>query len=166
MSSKGPPFGPEVLTPALLANFMGMLVFDKFEGLSGWVSWKGPAREVEWPYTIGGGGVSPVPDPPPPQTKVTIVGKKKIYNLTWKTFSGHYWCTNFGVGGWRFAAVGGWRLVVGGWCGLVVCGWQRLGGGWRLAVGGTIFWVPDPPSPPSNTSLEAAACAWILFATV
>ena len=30
---------------------------------------------LQWPYTIGGGGGVSLPGPPPPGTKVTIVGK-------------------------------------------------------------------------------------------
>ena len=38
---------------------------------------RGQGREaLEWPYTMGGGGVTRPPDPLPP-TKVTIVGKKR-----------------------------------------------------------------------------------------
>ena len=41
----------------------------------------------QWPYTVGGGGV-PLPGPPPPQTKVTIVGKNEIYN--WENLIGPF----------------------------------------------------------------------------
>ena len=35
-----------------------------------------PREVLEWPYTVGGEG-EPTPGPPPPQTKVTIVGKNE-----------------------------------------------------------------------------------------
>ena len=45
---------------------------------------------LEWPYTVGGGGFTPLldpppqtlcqPPPPPPRTKVTIAGKNEIYH--------------------------------------------------------------------------------------
>ena len=37
-----------------------------------------PGDVLEWPYAVGGGG-SPPPWTPRPQTKVTIVGENKIY---------------------------------------------------------------------------------------
>ena len=43
----------------------------------------------------GGGDPSPKSPSPPPQTKVTIVGKSEIYNR--EIWSGHFWYTKFWV---------------------------------------------------------------------
>ena len=48
----------------------------------------GRGREVlEWPYGVGGGGVTPL-DTHPLHTKVTIVGKKEIYR--WENVVGPF----------------------------------------------------------------------------
>ena len=38
-----------------------------------------PMEVLQLLYTLGGGGIPPSLDPPPP-TKVTVVGKNEIYN--------------------------------------------------------------------------------------
>ena len=56
-------------------------------------AWPRPREVSEWPDTVGGGGV-PLPwTPPPPKTKVTIVGRNEIYH--WEILLGHFWYTNF-----------------------------------------------------------------------
>ena len=57
--------------PASVITF----IFPPRQNLLMWVG-RGGREVLEWPYTVGGGGVTP-PWTPPPPTKVTIVGKNE-----------------------------------------------------------------------------------------